>query len=82
MEDTHQPDQLPPSDEFQQAVAAAQNEASEHHWSEMSPREQTRAIYAQLRRIDAERAVAIAFNPSPSGRYRAAGKSVRREPEP
>ena len=50
MEDTHQPDQLPPSDEFQQAVAAAQNEASEHHWSEMSPREQTRAIYAQLRR--------------------------------
>jgi hypothetical protein len=65
-------------DSFQRAVAAAQAEAGNGNWAEMSLSEQTRAIYAQLRRIDAERAKAIAFRPGPHGRYRVAGETVRR----
>ena len=57
---------------FQQAVAAAEAEAGKHRWPEMSPAEQTRKIYAQLRRIDAQRAEVMAFHPGVRGRYRAA----------
>lgn len=46
-----QPDK--PGDDFQRAAAAAEALAGKVRWSEMTPREQTEAIYAELRRIDA-----------------------------
>ncbi len=65
-------------DDFQRAAAEAEAKAGKRAWFEMSPSEQTRAIYAQLRRIDADRATAIAFCPGRPGRYRVAGETVRR----
>jgi hypothetical protein len=72
------PAQNAPSDEFQRAAAEAEAKAGKRAWFEMSPSEQTRAIYAQLRRIDADRAAAMAFGPGRPGRYRVAGETVRR----
>lgn len=46
--------------DFQRAAAAARAEAGARGWCEMSPSEQTRAIYAQLRVIDEARATALA----------------------
>jgi NAD(P)H-hydrate repair Nnr-like enzyme with NAD(P)H-hydrate epimerase domain len=43
-------------DDFQQAAAAALSDAGHARWLAMSPREQTRAIYSHLRRLDAARA--------------------------
>jgi hypothetical protein len=42
-------------DDFQQAAREAEAEAGLPGWFEMSPSEQTRAIYSKLRRIDAAR---------------------------
>jgi hypothetical protein len=53
-------------DVFQIAAAVAETEASEHTWIRMLPSERARAIYTELRRIDAERA----------GRYRRAPASA------
>jgi hypothetical protein len=72
------PAQNAPSDDFQRAAAEAETKAGERGWFEMSPSEQTRAIYAQLRRIDADRAAAMAFSPGRPGRYRVAGETARR----
>jgi hypothetical protein len=62
------------TDGFQRAAASAETEAGEHQWSEMLPWERTRAIYAQLRSIDAKRAVEMAFNPGRPSRYQVAGR--------
>ena len=67
-------------DDFQRAAAGAEVSAGKHAWFKMSLSEQTRAIYAQLRRLDADRAEAIAFSPGRPGRYRVAGETVRRLP--
>ena len=56
-----------PADDFQRAAAEAETKAGKRMWFEMSPSEQTRAIYAQLRQIDADRAVAMAFSPGRPG---------------
>lgn len=45
-------------DDFQRAAANARTEAGDN-WSKMRTSEQAKAIYAQLRRIDALRALAI-----------------------
>jgi hypothetical protein len=74
------PAQNAPSDDFLRAAAEAETKAGKRAWFEMSPSEQTRAIYAQLRRLDADRAEAIAFSPGRPGRYRVAGETVRRLP--
>jgi hypothetical protein len=50
-----QPDN--PADDFQRAAAAAELQAGKRGWSELPLSEQARVIYAQLRRIDADRAV-------------------------
>ncbi len=65
-------------DDFQRAAAAAIAEVGYPRWVEMSQHEQTRAIYGQLRRIDADHATAMAFKPGRPGRYRVAGENVRR----
>jgi hypothetical protein len=65
-------------DDFQRAAAAAIAEAGYPRWVEMSQHEQTRAIYDQLRRIDADHATEMAFKPGRPGRYRVAGENVRR----
>jgi hypothetical protein len=67
-----------PVDDFQRAAAEAEANAGKRAWLEMSPAEQTRAIYAKLRRIDADHAAAMAFSPGRPGRYRVAGETVRR----
>jgi hypothetical protein len=72
------PAQNAPSDDFLRAAAEAETKAGKRAWFEMSPSEQTRAIYAQLRRIDADRAAAMAFSPGHPGRYRVAGETARR----
>jgi len=72
MAETHQSDQSLCTDGFQRAAASAETEAGEQRWSEMLPWERAKAIYAQLRRIDAERAAAMAFSPGRAGRYRLA----------
>jgi hypothetical protein len=50
-----QPDN--PADDFQRAAAAAEMQAGKRVWSELQLSERSRVIYAQLRRIDADRAV-------------------------
>ena len=66
-----------PSDDFQRAVAAAEAAAGKRGWFEMTLSEQTRAIYAQLRQIDAARAKAMAFVPQRRSNFRAAGDARR-----
>jgi hypothetical protein len=68
-------------DDFQQAAAAAIAEAGYPRWLEMSPHEQTQAIYVQLRRIDVDRATATAFKPGRPGRYRVTGEPLKRAAE-
>jgi hypothetical protein len=62
-------------DGFQRAAAAAIAEAGYPRWVATSQHEQTRAIYGQLRQIDADHATAMAFNPGRPGRYRVAGEN-------
>jgi hypothetical protein len=47
-------------DDFQRAAAPAVAEVGHAGWFAMTPREQTRSIYAQLRRIDTERVRGLA----------------------
>jgi hypothetical protein len=81
MAESHQSNQSLRTDGFQRAAASAETEAGEHRWSEMLPWERTRAIYAHLRRIDGERATAMAFSPGRSGRFRVAGGAIDRAAE-
>ena len=60
--------------DFQRAAAAARAEAGARGWCEMSPSEQTRAIYAQLRLIDEARATAL----TQPRRLPGDGRAVRR----
>jgi len=46
-------------DDFQRAAAAAVAEVGYPAWFDMAPQEQTRAIYAHLRQIDAARVRAL-----------------------
>jgi hypothetical protein len=55
MAEKHQSDQPLRTNEFQRAAAAAETDEGGRPWSEMLPGERARAIYAQLRRLDAER---------------------------
>jgi hypothetical protein len=50
-------------DDFQRAAAAAQGRYSQEEWTALPPREQARAIYDALRRIDAERVDAAITSP-------------------
>jgi hypothetical protein len=77
MEKDHQSYQSLGTDEFQQAAAAAESEAGTHHWFEMSPGEQTTAIYAQLRRLDEARCAAISFVPGQRRHHRATAKLTK-----
>lgn len=63
MAESHRSDRSLPPNGFQQAAAAAETEAGKDHWYEMLPWERTRAIYAQLRRLDEARSAAISFVP-------------------
>jgi hypothetical protein len=53
-----------PADDFQRAAAEAEVRVGRSIWWELSSKGRARAIYAQLRRIDAERATA----PRPAAR--------------
>ena len=68
------------ADDFQRAAAAAKAEAdlSQRSWMKLTPREQTQAIYAQLRRIDQERAAALSSPPDPPSACGLAAKSTKR----
>lgn len=50
-------------DDFQKAAAAAQGRYTKDAWMALPPREQAQAIYAELRRIDAERVAAAVAMP-------------------
>jgi hypothetical protein len=50
-------------DDFQRAAAAAQGRYTQEEWMALPPREQAQAIYAALRRIDAERVAAATALP-------------------
>jgi hypothetical protein len=65
------------ADDFQRAAAEAEALAGTSAWWQLSPKERARAIYAQLRRIDAEHAASPVAHGS-DGRRRGADKSVRR----
>lgn len=73
-------------DDFQRAVAAAEAEIGKSGWSIMSSSEQGRAIYAHLRRIDAERVGSLFIFPAHRSRLRAKGNasvvSSRHRPAP
>ena len=63
--------------EFQQAAAAARQRYADTVWFTLSVNEQAKAIYAELRRIDAERASGAAHrstSPGPSRRGRPSAK--------
>ena len=62
-------------DVFQEAARAAQGRYGEA-WFVLSPQEQTRAIYEEMRRIDSELVDAV----KPSGRGQPAGGAVRWRP--
>jgi hypothetical protein len=64
------------TNDFQRAAAEAEAKIGTSAWFEMTPTEQTRAIYAALRRIDAARALAISFKPGRRGRFRVAGETT------
>ena len=59
------------NDDFQRAATAAEAEAGKSGWSMMPPSERTRAIYAYLRRIDAEHAKSLVLLPARRGRLQA-----------
>jgi hypothetical protein len=59
----------PATNDFQRAAAAAKAAAARPAWFELSPAEQTQAIYAQLRLIDAARAKALAILPRRRSRH-------------
>lgn len=65
-------------DDFQCAATRAETEAGRLRWFEMSPTEQARAIYDELRKIDASRAMAMPIQPARSGRFRVAGEPTKR----
>jgi hypothetical protein len=48
-------------DDFQQAAATAQSRYTAVTWTALPLREQAQAIYAELRRIDAERVTRAIF---------------------
>jgi hypothetical protein len=58
-------------DDFQRAAAASEAEAGKVAWSIMPPSEQARAIYQQLKAIDAERAGSLVILPARRGRGQA-----------
>ena len=57
-------------DDFQRAAAAAEAEIGESGWSLMSSSEQGRAIYAHLRRIDADHTASLFILPAHRDRFR------------
>jgi hypothetical protein len=65
------------ADDFQRAAAEAEALAGTSAWWQLSPKERARAIYAQLRHIDAEHAASSTGHGSPA-RRRTTDKSVRR----
>ncbi len=67
-----------PADDFQRAVAAAAAESGERAWFELTPSERTQAIYAQLRRIDLERAASMSLIPKRADRFQVAGEPSKR----
>jgi hypothetical protein len=73
-------------DDFQRAAAAAEAEIGNSGWSMMSSSEQGRAIYAQLRRIDADHTASLFILPVHRDRLRAKADtsvvSYRHRPAP
>ncbi|HUN42842.1 MAG TPA: hypothetical protein VMU81_21320 [Acetobacteraceae bacterium] len=67
------------ADDFLRAVAAAKAAAAAPGWLALSASEQTRAIYAQLRLIDAARVEAQGLCAHPQGRFRIAGTPTGRK---
>lgn len=66
------------ADDFQRAAAAAEAQAGGRWWLAMTPRERSLTIYAQLRRLDEERAAALSSVPGPRSRFRVAREPTRR----
>jgi hypothetical protein len=75
------PCNVPPGhvDDFLRAVAAAKAATDKLGWLVLSPSEQARAIYAQLRLIDTARVKKLGLRPGPRGRFRAAGEPINRD---
>ena len=55
------------ANDFQRAAATASAEVGKRSWQEMTPSEQTQAIYAQLRRIDEARVLVMSGSVASGG---------------
>jgi hypothetical protein len=66
------------TDDFQRAANVAENKAGSREWLEMTPTERARAIYAELRQIDAARVAAMSFVSKSAASSQAAVESTRR----
>jgi len=51
-------------DDFQRAATAARHRYTEEAWTALPQREQARQLYAELRRIDAERVASVMDAPN------------------
>ncbi len=52
-------------DDFQRAAAEAQGRYTQEEWMALPPRDQAKAIYTALRRIDADRVAKRRAHPRP-----------------